>query len=417
MMKNAFLKTGLVGLATLLTVSGANASDLFADINDDCVVDKADVSRIRSLVGTKIKFDQGDLDGDGAIGKRDYYLARASMGSTCGTHLIGDVDGNGIVGVADLTEVLAAFGTTDAASDINGDRKVNEIDVDMVNAQWGATFGRRLLGDVNGDNLVNAEDLGDVLAAYGSGGGAADMNDDGSVDSFEVRIVNARFGMTAGQQIEGDVDGNFLVDYNDLSLIRAASGTSLTQYDVDGNGQVNDRDYRIASTNFGGIAADALIADVNGDWIVDAADLDLVDAAWGSDYAQADINGDGSIGSGDLSSVLGEWENTHGQELEGDVDGSCEVDATDIALIRAAWGVDFAPADVNADGRVNVTDLSLTLAAFGDRCEKPLQTGSKKPTVSSKPSKTSTKVTTKPTTKAKASKSKVASAKGVTTTK
>ena len=97
---------------------------LFADINSDCVVDKADVSRIRNLVGTKIKFERGDLDGDGRIGKADYYLAYASMGSTCGSRLIGDVDGSGVVNTQDLSQVIADYGTSSAASDINDDGKV-----------------------------------------------------------------------------------------------------------------------------------------------------------------------------------------------------------------------------------------------------------------------------------------------------
>jgi hypothetical protein len=404
-MKHLTLSTLCMGLATLMTVSTASGSSLYGDVNDDCVVDKADVSRIMSLVGTKIKFDQGDLDGDGAIGKRDYYLVRASVGSTCGTHLIGDINGDGVVGNNDLTEVLAAYGTASWAEDIDGDGKVNEIDVDMVRAQWGATFGRRLLGDVNGDNIVNIEDVSEVLAAFGRNG-AADMNGDGVVGNFEVRVVNARFGMTAGQQIPGDVDGNFIVDDYDVRLIRAAGGTTLAQFDVDGNGKVDGRDSEIASDNFATIAGDALVADVNGDWVVNDSDLGLVDATWGSEYAQADLNGNGLVGSGDLSMLLGAWGNTHGQALLGDVDGNCKVNSADLELIRTAWGVDFAPADLNADGNVNIRDLSLVLAAYGNVCRKPLETVTTKPVWDGK-KKPATKPAKKPGAKGGAAKEKL----------
>ena len=44
-----------------------------------------------------------------------------------------------------------------------------------------------------------------------------------------------------------------------------------------------------------------LQGDVNGDWVVDDRDIDTVEATWGSDYAQTDVDGDGTVGTSDLN--------------------------------------------------------------------------------------------------------------------
>jgi hypothetical protein len=48
-----------------------------------------------------------------------------------------------------------------------------------------------------------------------------------------------------------------------------------------------------------------------------------------------------------------------------DVNGSGAVDAADLSLLLAAWGTADADADVNNDGTVNAADLSLLLDTWG----------------------------------------------------
>ncbi|RMF73830.1 MAG: hypothetical protein D6744_15200 [Planctomycetota bacterium] len=50
-----------------------------------------------------------------------------------------------------------------------------------------------------------------------------------------------------------------------------------------------------------------------------------------------------------------------------DLDGSGEVDLTDLALLLSAFGVD-AGGDINGDGVTDLTDLALLLSAFGQMC-------------------------------------------------
>ncbi|MGA0285488.1 MAG: dockerin type I domain-containing protein [Phycisphaerales bacterium] len=57
-----------------------------------------------------------------------------------------------------------------------------------------------------------------------------------------------------------------------------------------------------------GPSAPEISADVNGDGIVDGADLTEVLAAWGTDDAAADINNDGTVDGVDLAEVLAAWQ-------------------------------------------------------------------------------------------------------------
>ncbi|MFM7134908.1 MAG: dockerin type I domain-containing protein [Planctomycetota bacterium] len=50
-------------------------------------------------------------------------------------------------------------------------------------------------------------------------------------------------------------------------------------------------------------------ADLNGDGLVNAADLAALLGAWGGTSGAADINGDGTVGAADLSILLGSWTN------------------------------------------------------------------------------------------------------------
>ena len=49
------------------------------------------------------------------------------------------------------------------------------------------------------------------------------------------------------------------------------------------------------------------IGDLNHDGVVDAADIGLLFAVWGSDDPEADFDGDGTVGALDLGYVLGYW--------------------------------------------------------------------------------------------------------------
>jgi hypothetical protein len=54
----------------------------------------------------------------------------------------------------------------------------------------------------------------------------------------------------------------------------------------------------------------ACSADLNGDGVVDGADLASLLAAWGSTSTPADLNGDGIVDGADLATMLSLWNST-----------------------------------------------------------------------------------------------------------
>lgn len=84
-------------------------------------------------------------------------------------------------------------------------------------------------------------------------------------------------------------------DYYQLLTLSQASVVGLCPADLDQDGDVDLRDFMAFAAQL--LAATTpSAADLNGDGIVDGADLDLFNAAW----QQADVNGDGIVDGDDL---------------------------------------------------------------------------------------------------------------------
>ena len=98
-------------------------------------------------------------------------------------------------------------------------------------------------------------------------------------------------------------------------------------------------------------------------------DIDRLTAAWGSDYAQADVNWDGTVGLNDLLDASSAQGNTYSNTLIGDIDGNCAVDRVDTALIQVSIGTAWVQADLDGDGLVGTGDLLTVLGNVGSVCE------------------------------------------------
>ena len=146
-------------------------------------------------------------------------------------------------------------------------------------------------------------------------------------------------------------------------------GSSLTQFDCDKDGSVTFDDYMLVNDNIHTIAANALPGDVNGDWVVDAMDVDLLDATFGTDWAQADVDGNGTVATADLLDVNGAVGDTSILTFDGDMDNNCAVDSQDTELLYAFYGSSFGPADTNGDDTVDTSDLLHLLSFAGTTCE------------------------------------------------
>jgi hypothetical protein len=370
-MKNSILSNialGTIGLAIAHSASAAPEYALFGDLNDDCIVDKSDVYEVYYDLGNTS--GETDINNDGIVDVYDYYLVYGSQTTTCGRRLMGDVDGSGVVDSGDLLDALGAFGSTGYnAHDINGDMSVNQIDIDMITAQMGATMGRRVLGDVNGDYIVNTSDVLEALSQFGSSTEASDLDQNGAVTRVDLNLIRSQMGETACSQLPGDANGDKVVNVYDLIVTYIAIGSSLTQFDCDKDGAVTTADYYLVNDALGTIAGDTLEGDINGDWVVDDADIDLIDATYGEEWAQADIDGNGTVAFSDLSAALGNYGIGSGEAFEADIDMNCATDAQDLQVLVAAMGTDFAPADINGDGLVNTADVLILQANYGQTCE------------------------------------------------
>ena len=108
----------------------------------------------------------------------------------------------------------------------------------------------------------------------------------------------------------GDVtgDGEVTADDIDTLLHVAAAGTTVSHYDVNNDGTVDDADVQFVVQDILG----TFMGDVNLDGRVDSGDLNSVGIAWRIDNAsgwrQGDVTGDGHVNSADLNVIGLNWQ-------------------------------------------------------------------------------------------------------------
>jgi hypothetical protein len=245
---------------------------------------------------------------------------------------------------------------------------VTGTDFELIEANFGATTASRVLGDADGSGVVTSADIRTALAQLGRGG-SADCDGDGVVTRSDIQMTQARLGATTTTTLQGDINGDRVVDGADQSLLEAHFGTDWARADLDGNGSVSLSDLMDLLAAMSDTTAQVLLGDINGDGAVDNADQEIMEALFSSDDVVADLNGDGMVDSGDLLLFLGGFGSIYADNLEGDVDGNCVVGPEDLALVQASMGSDWIQADVNGDTAVTVADALTILAHMGDTCE------------------------------------------------
>ena len=78
-------------------------------------------------------------------------------------HVVLDGGGNGIASTVDVDDIVVTI--PPSAADLNGDLRIDGVDLGMLLAAWGVCAG--CPADINGDGSVNAVDLARLLAAWG----------------------------------------------------------------------------------------------------------------------------------------------------------------------------------------------------------------------------------------------------------
>lgn len=187
---------GTVGgrdLDLLVALSGRVAGDrLPGDVDGDRVVGSSDLDLVRAVWGKS--FAIADLNGDGTVGARDLNVVLSNFGATSGQRLSGDVNGDCLVDDVDLALVRALWGSDQPMTDVNGDGRTNAPDLTAVLSGFGNTCGTDFPGDIDGSNVVDDIDLDVVVAQWGTAYLQADLDGDGEVATGDLLIVLSNFG-------------------------------------------------------------------------------------------------------------------------------------------------------------------------------------------------------------------------------
>lgn len=135
---------------------------------------------------------------------------------------------------------------------------------------------------------------------------ALDVSDDGKTVLVRGRGRDLVITLGSGYQVPGDVNGDGVVNLADLNLVLANFATPGTDGDANGDGVVDLADLNLVLANFagGGSMPPEVPGDVNGDGLVDLGDLNLVLANFGASTPDGDANGDGTVDLNDLNVVL-----------------------------------------------------------------------------------------------------------------
>jgi len=145
------------------------------------------------------------------------------------------------------------------------------------------------LGDADGDGDRDLDDFVRFATCHGSdapgtiqpGCEVMDYEGDGDVDDADFAMFLADFD---GPQ--DDCNKNGVMDLQEI-----LDGSAP---DVNGNGVIDGCEF--------------VAADLNGDFLVNDQDLQILIAAWGQPKSPADLDGDGSVGMSDLMILLASWD-------------------------------------------------------------------------------------------------------------
>jgi hypothetical protein len=171
-------------------------------------------------------------------------------------------------------------------------------------------------------------------------------------------VCSAQFQTAAGHHVTGtaDLDGSGKVDAADLAVVLAAWGTDARPADVDGDGAVGCYDLWYVRGNWGPCPPASL--DLDGDHQVDEDDQGLLLSAFGACTVDADADG---------------VKEQHEPTL--DLDNNGQVDDHDLGALFCFWGParpGGPDADFDANGAVGHADLTILARHLGRQCPHDL---------------------------------------------
>ena len=278
----------------------------YGDINEDGVVNSKDITRLRQYLNnvydiSEQQIKNADINGDGKINAVDVTLLKK--------YIISPSEYNNCLPDSPITNYIL-YG------DINEDGEITEEDSTLLsnylNNNTKISDQALKNSDVNGDGKVNIIDLG-LLQMY------IETPDNYTDTLPERRITNytIQYGDVNGDGKLTLLDTVALLNHIDSSNIQ--TGQTLLNADIDGNGKIERKDSilllgyvrkAIPQVNLPDkpITEYTLYGDLNNDGLLDNNDIDklsrYLNGSTGLDNQarkNADVNGDGVINNTDLT--------------------------------------------------------------------------------------------------------------------
>lgn len=159
---------------------------------------------------------------------------------------------------------------------------------------------------------------------------AADLQNDGTVDTVDLNILLGCWGRTTNPCAGADFNGDGEVGCFDLEYLLSNWGDCPCAGDLDGDGQVGSADLALLLADWDHDCR----YDLTENGFVDDGDIDALQCLWGTSGPLGDFDGDGDVGTTDLLELLVH----HGEDCRADIDHSGSVGTTDLNLLLAAWG-------------------------------------------------------------------------------
>jgi len=290
--------------------------------------------------------------GNGALLALSGTTGQSVLGTEAIIEVLGDFNNDGnfgtIGGQPDRTDARYwADGLAMSAGLLNRCAGFEAID----NAFFTQTGNNNFFGTTLANGTYDAGDsTADVAGAAGTTPGYVPVGADGSVDADDIDYVYAQFNQNPrvldgalnwdnideafGGDLSADINGDLVIDQADITKILDILETTLGDVNLDGT--VDSVDEGIAMANLGNPGGWAQ-GDVNGDGTVTQADLDIIAPPV---CCLGNANGDSIVDFDDIVEILGNWlEGTVPSTPNNNGDANCDgnVDFDDIVAVLGQW--------------------------------------------------------------------------------
>lgn len=262
--------------------------------------------------------------------------------------------------------------------DLNGDRIIDDDDRSKLNSilnnDINPNTNEKFAADLNNNGEVDSDDL-NILTKRLQGPTDADFNYDGILNGADINILqdylNGNMLFTKAELKNADINNDGSVRNTDITAFLSRFGNRMFG-DLNGDGKINNNDLDIATKAKDGsiILTDNELAATQSE---DISDLDsFIDSLTArlTDKKKGDINGDGSVDESDYdmlrSALRGDILLTDAEIKAADTDTNGSLSNNDAKLLKKRFE-DRLYGDLNNDGKVNKDDYNMAVSAKNNK--------------------------------------------------